>query len=79
MTGTQLNLQMRLRLLQRLNSIQCVNLVDEVLNELFALAQDTVVGDLGFGSTFMSLFCGLVRKEHVGNVVQAAFGVAEDA
>lgn len=27
----------------------------------------------------LSSFCGLVEKEHVGNVVQAAFGVAEDA
>lgn len=38
-TGNQLGSQMRLGLLQRLNSIQCVNVVDEVLNKLFALAQ----------------------------------------
>lgn len=38
-TGNQLTSQMRLGLLQRLNSIQCVNVVDEVLNKLFALAQ----------------------------------------
>lgn len=38
-TGNRLGSQMRLGLLQRLNSIQCVNVLDKVLEKLFALAQ----------------------------------------
>lgn len=40
-TGTQLNSQMRLGLLQKLNSIQYINLAGEVLNKLFALALES--------------------------------------